>query len=245
MSAHRLRKIYVCLFVTRNSLSLFPCSEQSVLLLCRRVCLGTLHCLYRPWDGHWQRAVAAVSARGGAQPCAVACRNPSPVLWGPGVAQQPSCCACYMLSCKWLFQTQGLNPSLLHLLHWQVDALPLCHLGRPLPHAILLSKWICLLTICSIFSFFQFKNPSYIPCCISFSFTFIVILAFLLNMFITVSVLPYIPLLYPSKFDGFIFSPTDFLELWQLKFYLLLLSSYHISSYICVLSSSFIESLGS
>ena len=27
--------------------------------------------------------------------------------------------------------TQGLNPGLLHLQHWQVDSLPLCHLGSP------------------------------------------------------------------------------------------------------------------
>ena len=30
-----------------------------------------------------------------------------------------------------VFLTQGLNPRLLHLLHWQVDSLPLCHLVRP------------------------------------------------------------------------------------------------------------------
>ena len=30
-----------------------------------------------------------------------------------------------------IFQTQGLNPSLLHLLHWQRDSLPLCRLGSP------------------------------------------------------------------------------------------------------------------
>ena len=28
-----------------------------------------------------------------------------------------------------IFPTQGLNPRLLHLLHWQVDSLPLHHLG--------------------------------------------------------------------------------------------------------------------
>ena len=28
-----------------------------------------------------------------------------------------------------IFPTQGLNPSLLHLLHWQVDSLPLSHPG--------------------------------------------------------------------------------------------------------------------
>ena len=32
-----------------------------------------------------------------------------------------------------IFPTQGLNPSLLHLLHWQVDSLPLDHVGSPSP----------------------------------------------------------------------------------------------------------------
>ena len=31
-----------------------------------------------------------------------------------------------------IFITQGLNPHLLRLLHWQVDSLPLSHQGRPL-----------------------------------------------------------------------------------------------------------------
>ena len=30
-----------------------------------------------------------------------------------------------------IFPTQGLNPCLLHLLHWQADSLPLSHLERP------------------------------------------------------------------------------------------------------------------
>ena len=30
-----------------------------------------------------------------------------------------------------IFPTQGSNPHLLHLLHWQEDSLPLCHLGSP------------------------------------------------------------------------------------------------------------------
>ena len=30
-----------------------------------------------------------------------------------------------------IFLTQGLNLHLLHLLHWQVDSLPLHHLGSP------------------------------------------------------------------------------------------------------------------
>ena len=28
-----------------------------------------------------------------------------------------------------IFLTQGSNPHVLHLLHWQTDSLPLCHLG--------------------------------------------------------------------------------------------------------------------
>ena len=31
-----------------------------------------------------------------------------------------------------IFLAQELNPSLLHLLHWHVDSLPLSHLGSPL-----------------------------------------------------------------------------------------------------------------
>ena len=32
-----------------------------------------------------------------------------------------------------VFLTQGWNPSLLYLLHWQADSLPLCHLGIASP----------------------------------------------------------------------------------------------------------------
>ena len=31
-----------------------------------------------------------------------------------------------------IFLTQGLNPGLLCLLHWQASSLPLCHLGSPI-----------------------------------------------------------------------------------------------------------------
>ena len=31
-----------------------------------------------------------------------------------------------------IFTTQGLNPSLMCLLHWQVESLPLHHLGSPI-----------------------------------------------------------------------------------------------------------------
>ena len=37
---------------------------------------------------------------------------------------------CHLLL-QGIFPTQGLNPHLLRLLHWQVDSLPLHHLGSP------------------------------------------------------------------------------------------------------------------
>ena len=36
-----------------------------------------------------------------------------------------------------IFPTQGLNPHLLRLLHWQVGSLPLSHLGSSFPHLFL------------------------------------------------------------------------------------------------------------
>ena len=35
-----------------------------------------------------------------------------------------------------IFLTQGSNSHLSHLLHWQADSLPLCHLGSPLNHLL-------------------------------------------------------------------------------------------------------------
>ena len=35
-----------------------------------------------------------------------------------------------------IFPTQGSNPHLLHVLHWQVDSLPLSHLGSLLGAAV-------------------------------------------------------------------------------------------------------------
>ena len=38
-----------------------------------------------------------------------------------------------IFSSRGIFLTQGLNPNLLYLLRWQVDSLPLSHLGSPGP----------------------------------------------------------------------------------------------------------------
>ena len=46
-----------------------------------------------------------------------------------------------------IFPTQGSNLNLLHLMHWQVDALPLTHLGSP--HFCLLFIFWLLLPLCS------------------------------------------------------------------------------------------------
>ena len=62
-------------------------------------------------------------------------------LWSPGLqpARLPGQwgfpaknigVGCHFLL-QWIFLTQGSNPCLLHLLHWQVDSLPLSHQGSP------------------------------------------------------------------------------------------------------------------
>ena len=56
-----------------------------------------------------------------------------------------------------IFLTPGLNPCLLHLLKWQADSLPLCHLGNP---AFYLS---CFLRgIEKVFSFISQLNEAYV-----------------------------------------------------------------------------------
>ena len=37
----------------------------------------------------------------------------------------------FPFSSPWVSLTQGLNPRLLRLLHWQADSLPMSHLGSP------------------------------------------------------------------------------------------------------------------
>ena len=50
-----------------------------------------------------------------------------------------------------IFPTQGSNPCLLHLLHWQIDSLPLSHMGSPRtshpPHQKLVTTLYSLLFI--------------------------------------------------------------------------------------------------
>ena len=64
-----------------------------------------------------------------------------PTLCGPTDGGPPCSCpwnlpgmntavGCHLLP-KGIFLNQGLNPCLLHHLHWQADSLPLEHLGSP------------------------------------------------------------------------------------------------------------------
>ena len=48
-------------------------------------------------------------------------------MGSPG--KNPGVCCRALL--QGIFPTQGSNLQLLHLLHWQVDSLPLSHLGSP------------------------------------------------------------------------------------------------------------------
>ena len=85
--------------------------------------------------------------------CTRGCSVVSDPLWPHGL--QPA-----RLLCPWDFPgkntglgyhfllqgiclTQRLNPCLLHLLHWQVDTLPLSHLRSPQNHSILKKKPLC------------------------------------------------------------------------------------------------------
>ena len=81
------------------------------------------------------------------------CTQSCLTLWSRGVPPTRPLCPLDSpgknteVSCHFLFQdiflTQGLNPSLLCLLHWQAGSLPLWHLGR---HSLLFlcSQYWCL-----------------------------------------------------------------------------------------------------
>ena len=76
------------------------------------------------WAGMWGVCVSVLS-------CSVVSHSfqPPSLSMGffPGKNTEADCC--YLL--QGIFPTQGLKPCLLHLLHWQMDLLPLSHLGSP------------------------------------------------------------------------------------------------------------------
>ena len=62
-----------------------------------------------------------------------------------------------------IFLTQGLNPCLLHLQHWQADSLPLAPPGKPLytTISVLYLKWIYWNEFKLYYSFLGFYNPKF------------------------------------------------------------------------------------
>ena len=76
---------------------------------------------------------------------------------------------------QYIIMTQGSNPHLLHLLHWQADSSPLYHLESPLIYVIgaLINTGFGYMPICMSFSGFQ---EAQIPFYISFLFLFKTIL---------------------------------------------------------------------
>ena len=73
--------------------------------------------------------------------CVCVCVQLCPTLCDPRVSSPPTYSVhgisgsntrvgCYSLL-QGIFPTQGLNPRLLHFLHWQADSLPLSYLGSP------------------------------------------------------------------------------------------------------------------
>ena len=68
-------------------------------------------------------------------PCTVACQVPQSV----GFSRQEYWSGLPFPPPQAL-PTQGSNPHLLSLLHWQVDSLPLCHLGNPIKYLLPYNK---------------------------------------------------------------------------------------------------------
>ena len=96
-----------------SALSRVPCAIQYVLLVCVWVLSGL-----GVSDFLWPH---------GMQPVRLLCPWDFPGT-NTGVG-------CHFLL-QGIFQTQGLNLHLSHLLHWQEDSSPLCHLGSPYSHQL-------------------------------------------------------------------------------------------------------------
>ena len=110
----------------RSSPSVLHCASQVALVvknLCRRRKRRGFNPWVRklPWSRKWQPTpVFLLGESHGLEPTRFLCPWKFPGK-NTGVG-------CHFLL-QGSFLTQGLNPGLLHLLHWQVDSLPLCHLG--------------------------------------------------------------------------------------------------------------------
>ena len=63
-----------------------------------------------------------------------------------------------------IFLTQGLNPGLLCLLHWQVGSLPLCHLGRGQARSINYCFYVCREYVLGILTLFISLGRTWVPC---------------------------------------------------------------------------------
>ena len=96
----------------------------------------------------------------------------------------------YWMSCHFLLQgiflTQESNPCLLSLLHWQVESLPLSHLGRlaikcltensskPQENSMLMEKWMISISLKSYQVTLQDKPVlEFNYCCTSSAFWFV------------------------------------------------------------------------
>ena len=79
-------------------------------------------------------------------PCMLSHSVMSDSLWplqGPlsiVLSRQEYWSGCHFLL-QGIFPTQGLNPHLLHLLHWEADSLPLAPPGKPLTFHLFLQAW--------------------------------------------------------------------------------------------------------
>lgn len=68
-------------FLTKNSLYIFPCRQQSVPLFDERI-WGNLHYFHSPWKGQWPESHGAVALPHGREwQGSMTCCNPSTVPW--------------------------------------------------------------------------------------------------------------------------------------------------------------------
>ena len=86
---------------------------------------SNLACMHvpTPWKWKWSHSVVSDSL----QPDVL---QPTRFLCPWDASGKNTGVGCHFLL-QGIFPTQGSNPGLLHLLHWQADSLPLRHLGTP------------------------------------------------------------------------------------------------------------------
>ena len=92
-----------------------------------------------------------------------------------------------------IFLTQGLNPHLLCLLHWQMDSLPLAPPGKPFIRVLILLMWVPP-------SWANYLARPHLQLRFGNSFLFFILFYFIFKLYIIVLVLPNIKMNQPQVY---------------------------------------------